>query len=109
MGQGRALLYLTCLLYVQVETDREKAARLSSYNNVQLEKTREIWVPCDYRPPSHPYSAGQRRALYCQKGGANNEILKSFVHNINMIDFSKCIFSFLKRTLLFREGRCVWV
>jgi len=53
--------------FAKVETDREKAARLSSYNNVQLEKTRETWVPCDYRPSSHPYSAGQRRALYCQK------------------------------------------
>eukprot|EP00116_Pleurobrachia_bachei_P007324 sb/3467586/ len=48
---------------MRVETDREKTARLASYNNIETERQKESWIPCDYRPLDHPYTQGCRRSI----------------------------------------------
>lgn len=66
--------------FTKVESDRDKALRLSSFESVQQERCKESWVPCDYRPPEHPYTAGQKRAMLNKrdkKGVTGSEVKKS--------------------------------
>ncbi|KAL5258023.1 hypothetical protein ACHWQZ_G012839 [Mnemiopsis leidyi] len=83
--------------FTKVESDRDKAIRLSSYQNIQQERQSESWVPCDYRPPEHPYTAGQKRALLNKKekkGVTGSEVSRSkyldmFLPEVSAQDFTE--------------------
>ena len=53
----------------------------------QQERCKESWVPCDYRPPEHPYTAGQKRAMLNKRG--------NFYTNLN-IKHVYCLVVFIK-------------
>lgn len=82
--------------FTKVESDRDKAIRLSSFQNIQQERQSESWVPCDYRAPEHPYAAGQKRAMLNKKdkkGVSGMEVSKSkyldmFLPEVSSEDFS---------------------